>query len=147
MNKYQEILINKEQIISKLESLMNKQKTKPKINQENNNIMFNSPKIESEIDSDMNINKDTPGNRKELQRNYPLLQIESTSKLNYKRNNINHIYSLEEIFSLKNNSFSINTSLLPLSVINHCNSISKALKEEYSSFKSNYKEIELNKDI
>ena len=71
MNKYQEIFNNQQQIISKLESLMNKPKNKSKLNQDNNidninninninNIMFNSPKIESEIDSDMNINKDTP---------------------------------------------------------------------------------------
>ena len=55
---------------------MNKQKietnNEEKANLEKNNIYntkifnYNSPKIESEIDSDMNVNKDTPGNRKEI---------------------------------------------------------------------------------
>ena len=152
MNKYQEIFNNQQQIISKLESLMNKQKNKSKINQDINNnnfsdnnkdnLIFNSPKIESEIDSDLNINKDTPGNRKEIQRNYPLLQIQYNSNINNKK-----IYSIEEIFSLRNKIFCLNHSLLPVTVINHCDSISKTLKEEYSAFKGNYKEININKDL
>ena len=145
VNKYQDIFNNKQQIISKLELLMNKNKSKT--NQESININnidnnpnkifnYNSPKIESDIDSDMNINKDTPGNRKEIR----LYNIKSNPKIKY-------VYSLEEILSLKNKDICTNTSLLSEEVINHCDSIVKTIKEEYSSFKVNYKEIVVNKDI
>ena len=86
MNKYKEIF-NKQQIISKLESLMNKPKKEYNININFDENIFNSPKIESEIDTDMNANKDTPGNRKEMKRNY-LLQCQNK-----------RMYTFEEIIS------------------------------------------------
>jgi len=45
---------------------MNKLKKEKNINLDGN--IFNSPKIESEIDTDMNASKDTPGNRKEMKK-------------------------------------------------------------------------------
>ena len=136
MNKYKEILNNKQQILSKLESLMNKQKNNinPDDNIDINNYMFNSPKIESEIDSDMNINKDTPGNRKEIKKN------------NFTQNNNNYkkIFSIEEIFSYKNKKICQNTNLLTFDVISHCNEIINTIQENYPSFKKNYKDIIIN---
>ena len=140
MNKYKEIFNKKEQIISKLESLIIKQKNN--INSFNsfqkNNYGFNSPKIESEIDSDMNINKDTPGNRKEIKYN----------KFFANQNNINDKkkYTIEEILSYKNNIICLNTNLLPSKLINHCNEISKTIQDQYSSIKNNYKDIVINKN-
>ena len=140
MNKYQEILNEQQNIISKLELLMNKPKSK--LNQENSNIdnmnnnkifNYNSPKIELETDSDIIINKDTPGNRKEIR----LFKLQTNPK-------INKIYSLEEIFSYKNIDISKKTSLLPNDVLSHCDSMIKTIKEEYSAFKVNYKEIKVN---
>jgi hypothetical protein len=133
MTKYKEIFNNK-QIISKLELLMNKQKNKA--NQENiNEIIYTSPKIMSEIDSDMNINKDTPGNRREIKRNYLL---GSQNNENIKK------YSYEEILSYKNKKICLKSNLLSISAINHCNDILITLQEEYSSFKKNYKDIVIN---
>jgi len=73
---------------------MNKLKKEKNINLDGN--IFNSPKIESEIDTDMNASKDTPGNRKEMKKNY-LLQSQN-SMINKR------MYTLEEIISnnLKN---------------------------------------------
>ena len=136
MDKYQEIF-NNQQIISKLESLINKPKTK--LNQEianfNNNKIFNynSPKTEFETDSDININKDTPGNRKEIR----LFKLQSNLA-------VKNIYSLEEILSLKNKDICKNQNLLTNDVISHCDSIIRTIKEEYSPFKINYKEIKIN---
>ena len=138
MNKYQEIFNDKQQIISKLELLMNKPKSK--INQENSKLdnntnkifNYNSPKIELETDSDININKDTPGNRKE----FGLFKLQSNTKIKY-------IYSLEEILSYKNKDLCQNISLLPNEVLSHCDSIIKTIKEDYSPFKVNYKEIKI----
>ena len=149
MNKYQDIFNNKQQIISKLELLMNKPKSKNNkdnldidldiLTSANNNYYnifnYNSPKIESEIDSDMNINKDTPGNRKEIL----LYNLQSNSKTN-------PVYSLQEILSYKNKDICNDISLLPKNVLNHCETIIKTIKDEYSSFKVNYKEININYD-
>ena len=138
MTKYKEIFNNK-QIISKLELLMNKQKNK--VNQENSNIneiMYTSPKILSEIDSDMNINKDTPGNRREIQRNYLLGNQNNVNNKNIKK------YSYEEILNYKNKKICQQSNLLSISAINHCNDILITLQEEYSSFKKNYKDIVIN---
>ena len=106
IDKYKDILNNKQQILLKLESLMNKQKSNINIddNININNYIFSSPKIESEIDSDMNINKETPGNRKEIKKN------------NFSGNK--KIFSIEEIFSYKNKKISQNTNLLSVDVIN-----------------------------
>jgi len=133
MTKYKEIF-NKQQIISKLESLMNKQKNKTNTDYNINNYMFNSPKIESEIDSDMNINKDTPGNRKEMKKNY----LNVRNSLNNKK-----IYTFEEIISYKNKKICLNTNLLSSDVITHCNDISNKI-EHKDSFKPNYKNINMN---
>ena len=146
MNKYQDIFNNKQQIISKLELLMNKPKSKNtqdnldidldilNVNKNYNNIFnYNSPKIESEIDSDMNINKDTPGNRKEIR----LYNLQSNSK-------IKNIYSLKEILSYKNKGICNDISLLTKDLLNHCDIITKTIKEEYPSFKVNYKEINIH---
>ena len=132
INKYKDILNNKQQILLKLESLMNKQKSNINIddNININNYIFSSPKIESEIDSDMNINKDTPGNRKEIKKN------------NFSGNK--KVFSIEEIFSYKNKKISQNTNLLSVDVINHCNEILKTIQENYSTFKKNYKDIIIN---
>ena len=136
MDKYQEIFNNQQQIISKLELLMNK----PKISQENSNLdnsnkifNYNSPKIELETDSDININKDTPGNRKEFR----LLKLQSNPKIKY-------TYSLEEILSYQNKDICKNISLLSNDFLSHCDSIIKTIKEEYSTFKVNYKEIKIS---
>ena len=147
INKYQDIFNNQQQIISKLELLMNRQKietnNEEKANLEKNNIYntkifnYNSPKIESEIDSDMNVNKDTPGNRKEI----CLFQINQKSNPN-----IINVYSLEEIFSIKNKNICQDISLLSNEVLNHCYSITKTIKDEYSTFKINYKDIKVNID-
>ena len=111
---------------------MNKQKSNINIddNININNYIFSSPKIESEIDSDMNINKDTPGNRKEIKKN------------NFSGNK--KIFSIEEIFLYKNKKISQNTNLLSVDVINHCNEILKTIQENYSTFKKNYKDIIIN---
>ena len=137
MDKYKDIFNNKQQIISKLEILMNKPKNKTNEDDNNiNNYIFNSPKIENEIDSDMNINKDTPGNRKEIKKNNF-----------FNRNSIKkNKYSIEEIFSYKNKLICLNTNLLPFKVINHCNEIMSAIQENYSSFKKNYKDIIIDKN-
>ena len=132
MNKYKEIFNKKQQIISKLESLMNKPKKETNINFDEN--IFNSPKIESEVDTDMNANKDTPGNRKEIKKNY-LLQCQ---------NRINkRMYTFEEIISYKNKKLCLNNNLLPLEVIKHCHEISNSI-EHKDSFKANYKDIVMN---
>ncbi len=145
INKYKEILNSKQQIFSKLESLMmNKQKnqTKSKDADKDNfyifkNYMFNSPKIESEIDSDMNINKDTPGNRKEL-KNSLYLRQKSLS---------NRQYTYEEMLQFRNRKICSRTNLLPFDVINHCNEILTTLQDNYSSsFKKNYKDIIINRN-
>ena len=127
MNKYKEIF-NKLQI-SKLESLMNKPKKEYNINFDEN--IFNSPRIESEIDTDMNANKDTPGNRKEMKKNY-LLQCQNK-----------RMYTFEEIISYKNKKLCLNNNLLPLEVIRHCHEISNNI-EHKDSFKANYKDIVMN---
>ena len=132
MNKYKEIF-NKQQIISKLESLMNKPKKEYNNDFEEN--IFNSPKIESEIDTDVNANKDTPGNRKEIKKSY-LLQIQN-SIINKK------IYTFEEIISYKNKKICLNNNLLSLEVIKHCHEISNNI-EHKDSFKANYKNIVMN---
>ena len=136
IDKYQEIFNNQQQIISKLELLMNK----PKINQGNSNLdndnkifNYNSPKIEFETDSDININKDTPGNRKEFR----LYKLQSNPKFKY-------IYSLEEILSYQNKDICKDISLLNNDVLSHCDSIIKTIKEEYTPFKVNYKEIKIS---
>ena len=139
LNKFEEIFNKQQKIISKLELLMNKPKSN--LNQENSNLYninsrffnYNSPKIELETDSDININKDTPGNRKEMR----LFKLQPNSKNKY-------VYSLEEFFSYKSKNISKNSYLLPKDVLNHCDSIIKTLEEEYSSFKVNYKEIKIN---
>ena len=136
MTKYKDILNDKQQIISKLELLMNKQKNKTNQDNNINNYIFNSPKIESEIDSDMNINKDTPGNRKEIKKNNLLMRQNS---INDKK-----IYTYEEILLYKNKKICLNTNLLSLDAINHCNEIIITLQEDYSSFKKNYKNIFIN---
>ena len=133
MNKYKEIFNNKQQIISKLESLMNKPKKEYNNNFDEN--IFNSPKIESEIDTDMNANKDTPGNRKEMKKNY-LLQIQN-SIINKR------IYTFEEIISYKNKKMCLNDNLLSSEVIKHCHEISNNI-EHKDSFKANYKNIVMN---
>jgi len=115
MSKYKEIF-KKQQIISKIELLMNKSK------RNNNNNEFYTPNIQSEIDSDMNINKDTPGNSK---------------KMNKK------IYTIDQIFSFKNKKLCLNNNFLPNEVINHFNEISKNI-ENKDSFKANYKDINMN---
>ena len=138
MDKYKEIF-KKQQIISKLELLMNKPKNK--INQEdnnNNNYIFKSPKIENEIDSDMNINKDTPGNRKEIKKNNFLINRNSSI---HKKNK----FSIQEILSYRTKIICLNTNLLPLNVLNHCNELLSTIKEKYSSFKANYKNIIINR--
>ena len=139
MDKYQEIFNNQQQIISKLEILMNKPKSK--LNKENSytnnnaNAIFNynSPKIEFETDSDININKDTPGNRKE----FGFLKLQSNPR-------IKCMYTLEEILSYQDKDICKNISLLPNDFLSHCDSITKTIKEEYSSFKVKYKEIKIN---
>ena len=137
ISKYKEIFNDKQQIISKLELLMNKQKNKN--NHDNydliNNYMFSSPKIESEIDSDMNINKDTPGNRKEIINNNLLI---SQKSINNKK------YTYEEIILYKNKKICQHSSLLTLDVINHCNEMITTLRDNYSAFKKNYKDIIIN---
>ena len=132
MNKYKEIF-NKQQIISKLESLMNKPKKENNINFDEN--IFNSPKIESEVDTDMNANKDTPGNRKEIKKNF-LLQCQ-------KRIINKRMYTFEEIISYKNKKLCLNNNLLSLEVIKHCHEISNNI-EHKDSFKANYKDIVMN---
>ncbi len=139
ITKYKEIFNNKQQIISKLELLMNKQKNKT--NQDNSNInefMYSSPKILSEIDSDMNINKDTPGNRREIKKNNLLKIQNSINNKNIKK------YTYEEILSYKNKKICLKSNLLSINAINHCNEIFITLQEEYSSFKKNYKDIIIN---
>ena len=133
MNKYKKIFNEKQQILSKLESLMNKPKKDNNINFDEN--IFNSPKIESEIDTDMNANKDTPGNRKEMRKNY-LLQIQN-SIINKR------IYAFEEIISYKNKKICLNNNLLSSEVIKHCYEISNNI-EHKDSFKANYKNIVMN---
>ena len=133
MNKYKEIFNNKQQIISKLESLMNKPKKENNINFYEN--IFNSPKIESEIDTDINANKDTPGNRKEIKKNY---MLQSQNCIINKR-----MYTFEEIISYKNKKLCLNNNLLPLEVIKHCYEISNNI-EHKDSFKANYKDIVMN---
>ena len=141
MDKYKEIFNQKQQIISKLELLMNKPKNKANQEENNNNInnyIFKSPKIENEIDSDMNINKDTPGNRKEIKKNNFL--INRNNSINKKNK-----FSLQEILSYKTKIICLNTNLLPLNVINHCNELLSTIQEKYSSYKANYKNIIINR--
>ena len=137
MDKYKEIF-KKQQIISKLELLMNKPKNKVNQDDNNNNYIFKSPKIENEIDSDMNINKDTPGNRKEIKKNNFLINRNSSI---HKKNK----FSIQEILSYRTKIICLNTNLLPLNVLNHCNELLSTIKEKYSSFKANYKNIIINR--
>jgi hypothetical protein len=138
--KYKEILNNKQQILSKLELLMKNKQKNQNNNKDNfyilNNYVFNSPKIESEIDSDMNVNKDTPGNRKEMKSNFYLIQ----KSLNNKQ------YTYEEILSFKNKKICLKSNLLSFDVINHCNEMLTTLQDDYSSFKKNYKDIIINRN-
>ena len=138
--KYKEILNNKQQILSKLELLMTSKQKNQNNNKDNfcvlNNYVFNSPKIESEIDSDMNVNKDTPGNRKEMKSNFYLTQ----KSLNNKQ------YTYEEILSFKNKKICLKSNLLSFDVINHCNEMLITLQDDYSSFKKNYKDIIINRN-
>ena len=143
VDKYKEIFDKKQQILLKLEILM-----RNKVNQINNNnnsninnYIFNSPKIENEIDSDININKDTPGNRKEIKKNNFLI-----NKTNINNNKNNNKYTLEEILSYKNIITCLNTNLLPINVINHCNEILSTIQEKIFSVKTNHKDIIINKN-
>ena len=136
VDKYKEIFDKKQQILSKLEILM--QKNKNHIDNNKDNYIFNSPKIENEIDSDMNINKDTPGNRKEIKKNNFLINKSNNNNKKIK-------FTIEEIFSYKNKIICLNTNLLPSNVVNHCNEILSTIQEKYSSIKNNYKDIIINK--
>ena len=143
VDKYKEIFDKKQQILLKLEILM-KNKANPINNNSNSNInnyIFNSPKIENGIDDDININKDTPGNRKEIKKNNFLI-----NKTNINNSKYINKYTLEEILSYKNIIICLNTNLLPINVINHCNEILSSLQEKIFYVKTNHKDIIINKN-
>ena len=131
MDKYKEIF-NKQQIISKLELLMNKLKNKTNQEYSIHNNAFNNSKYENEKDYDMNNDKDISGDR-----------IINNNLLQSQNMNNKIIYTFEEIFSYKNKKICQNTNLLSLEVINHCNEISNNI-EHKDSFKPKYKNINMN---